>query len=724
MFPRIKRAELLACAVAVLLVSATIERPGSEIENVKSTEHTNKLVNETSPYLLQHAHNPVDWYPWSMEALERAKREDKPIFLSIGYSACHWCHVMERESFENEAIAAIMNEHFVCIKVDREERPDLDEIYMNAVQMMTGSGGWPLNVFLTPDLKPFYGGTYFPPENGRGMPAFPRVLLSVAETYREKRQDVERSATNITEAITTALQGPAEAKTDLLDERIIERAANQLRGEFDTQWGGFSIAPKFPPSASISLLLRHHRRTGDAYALDMATTTLDRMAYGGMYDQLGGGFHRYAVDREWLVPHFEKMLYDNAQLAEVYIEAYQLTGKPLYLRIAGETLDYVLREMTDDTGGFHSAQDADSEGEEGKYYVWTLEEVNEILGSEDGALFSRYYGVTDEGNFEGCNILHVPRDPEVFAEQAGVGLEELARRLDGMGRKLLAVRADRVPPGKDDKILADWNGLMISAFARGARVLDSKTYRTAAERAAAFVLGSMRTNGRLQHTYRSGSGTVDALLDDYAFLIMALLDLYEATFDVAWVEEATDLAEEMVRLFWDADGGGFYTTPAGKADVLVRSKGAYDSAVPSGNSVAVHALLRLARLTDKKEYSEKAEKTLQVFSSAMDRSPRAFVRLLGSLDFYLGPRQEVVVVGDSEDAATRRLLELVYRSYLPNTLVAQVDPAADAAVAKAIPLLSGKKLVDGKPAAYVCRGTVCYRPVTSVNQLREKLVQE
>ena len=697
----------------------------SEEDTVTTVEHTNRLINSTSPYLLQHAHNPVDWYPWSSEALELAKREDKAIFLSIGYSACHWCHVMERESFENDQIAAVMNEHFICIKVDREERPDLDEIYMNAVQMMTGSGGWPLNVFLTPDLKPFYGGTYFPPEDMRGRPGFPRILEAVAEAYRDRREEIEKNASNLTVAIQKTLRGPALDATGSLDKKVVASAVAQMQERFDRIWGGFSNAPKFPPSASISLLLRHHYRTNDADALRMATDTLDRMAYGGMYDQLGGGFHRYSVDRQWLVPHFEKMLYDNAQLADVYLEAYQLTGKPLYRQVARETLDYVLRDMQDESGAFHSSQDADSEGEEGKYYVWSLDEIDRVLGRDDAALFRKFYGVTAAGNFEGHNILHVPVAPEQFAEQEDLGMDELHGRLEGMRRKLLTARAERVAPGKDDKVLVDWNGLMISALARGYRVLGDETYRTAAERAAEFILTEMRSQDRLHHSYRDGKVHVDAMLDDYAFFLQALVDLYETTFDVAWIERATAIADEMDKRFWDETGGGFFSTPAGKTDVLVRSKSAHDSAVPSGNSVAVHGLLRLGKLTGEKRYSDMAEKTLDVFAPAASLSPRAFVRMLSSFDFLLGPTQEIVVAGGNDDAGTKQLVKLAYGLYLPNGIIAQVDPSSDEADAAAgrIPLLTAKSLIDGKPAAYVCLGTTCYSPVTAVDELKKRLAE-
>ncbi|MEW6356491.1 MAG: thioredoxin domain-containing protein [Planctomycetota bacterium] len=686
-----------------------------------ATKHANRLIDSTSPYLLQHAHNPVDWYPWGDEALGRAREEDKPIFLSIGYSACHWCHVMERESFENEEIAQVMNEHFICIKVDREERPDLDEIYMNAVQLMTGSGGWPLNVFLTPDLKPFYGGTYWPPEDRYGRTGFKRVLDAVAETYRERRGEVEQSADRLRQALSGL--GKTAPSEGALTDKPIQQAVRELAERFDAAWGGFGSAPKFPQAPVISLLLRHYRRTGDEEALRMATVTLDRMALGGMYDHLGGGFHRYSTDREWLTPHFEKMLYDNAQLAAVYLEAYQVTGNRLYRRTAKETLDFVLRDMTDDAGGFHSTRDADSEGEEGKYYVWDREEILDVLGEGDGALFCEYYSVTEGGNFEGRNILHVRTPIEEFAKKRGEGEVALQLRLDRMRRKLLSVRGLRVPPGKDDKILSDWNGLMISALARGYQVLGDETYRAAAEGAAGFILTKMKSGDRLLHAYRKGRGHIDGNLDDYAFMTAALLDLYEATFDIRWVKEALDLADAMARRFWDAPNGGYFFTAEGRADLIVRTKSAYDGATPAGNAVAALALLRLARLTDKADFAEKAEKTLLAFRAQMGRLPAGHASLLAALDFHLGPVKEIAVCGEEDRSETQALLTAVRLRYLPNKVVALYDPQAGNAkeAARLLPLLQGKEAIKSAPTAYVCVDRTCSAPVTSPTALAELL---
>jgi len=694
----------------------------AEDRGMSHPKHTNRLVNSSSPYLLQHAHNPVDWYPWGREAIGKAKREQKPIFLSIGYSACHWCHVMERESFENEEIARLLNEHFVCIKVDREERPDLDEIYMTAVQLMTGSGGWPMSVFLTPELKPFYGGTYFPPEDRWGRPGFKRILKQLATAYRDRPEDIEKSTTQILSAMKRAAIDATDS-AGVPGQGLIQKAVAQLRSRFDAEWGGFSPAPKFPSPGSISLLLRYHRRTGDADALHMVTVTLDRMAYGGVYDQLGGGFHRYSVDREWLVPHFEKMLYDNAQLAVVYLEAFLVTNKPLYRRIAKETLDYVLHEMTDESGGFHSALDADSEGEEGRYYVWDADEIDRLLPPEDASLFREYYGVTPRGNFEGRNILHVPLPPEEFAAHRGIEPDAWLTRLDGMRRQLLAARARRVPPRRDDKILTDWNGLMISAFARGYRVLGDRAYREAGERAADFILREMRADdGSLLHAHRAGRSHITGCLDDYAFLTRSLLDLYQITFDIRWTESAEQFADTMVARFWDGEGG-FFSVAAGQPDVILRTKGAQDNATPAGNSVAAEALFMLAKLTQDEDRLSRAERTLSAFGGSAQRFPSAFSSLLCAADLYHGPTREVAILGRRGAEPTNALLRCVWRRYLPNTAVAMLDPSSPnaAEITAAVPLLASRTAVGDNSTAYVCRDFACERPVTTADELSSLL---
>ena len=577
--------------------------PRDAQEEPPAAAHTNRLAKETSPYLLQHAHNPVDWYPWGEEALRRAREENKPIFLSIGYAACHWCHVMERESFEDPATAKILNKHFISIKVDRQQRPDVDEIYMTAVQMMTGRGGWPLSVFLTPDLKPFFGGTYFPPEDLHGMPGFKTVLHRVAEVWREQPDDVVDNAQRMVEAL-RANVAPEPSRTGVPDASVLFAAAGELREQFDTQWGGFGGAPKFPPSGAIALLLRQYARSGDAMLLYMVTVTLDRMAQGGMYDQLGGGFHRYSVDAMWLVPHFEKMLYDNALLTRVYLEAWQATGREPYREVAAGILDYVIRDMTDARGGFHSAEDADSEGEEGKFYVWQPGEIKAVLGEEDGELFCRYYGVSEEGNFEGHNILTAPRDPASRLGATTLTTEQWRDRLARSRERLLTHRNERVRPGKDDNVLAAWNGMMISALARGYQVLGDRRYLAAAQKAADFVLDEMVRDGRLMRAYR-GTARLPGYLDDYAEMAGGLIDLYEADFDRQWLEAADTLAGKMVADFWDDRDGAFFYTSAAHKNLLVRTKPFQDGAVPSGNSTATIVLLRLSKLLDNAEYRKR-----------------------------------------------------------------------------------------------------------------------
>ncbi len=667
-------------------------------------KHTNHLANETSPYLLQHAHNPVDWYPWCEEALRRAKDEDKPILLSVGYSACHWCHVMERESFESEAIASIMNEHFINIKVDREERPDLDAIYMAAVQMMTGSGGWPMTVFLTPDQIPFYGGTYFPPEDRRGMPGFPRVLMNVSRAYRERKEQIRNDATAIVDALRNAAQ--VEMQEDGLTTSILDGAADRLMAAYDDREGGFGSAPKFPPSMPLMFLLRSYHRTGNGEFRAAVEHTLDKMACGGIYDQLGGGFHRYSVDSRWLVPHFEKMLYDNALLSRVYLGAYLLTKKPLYRRIVEETLDYVLREMTSPEGGFYSTQDADSEGHEGKFFLWSPDEVFKVLGQEDGDLFCRYLDVTENGNFEGRSILNVPRPAALVARLNGVPEQrilEVARR----GRALLLrQRERRVKPGRDEKVLTAWNGLMLRSFAEAARGLGRHEYRLAAVAAAECVLARARREGRLLRSYKDGKARIAAYLEDYAFVIDGLVSLYEATFDPRWLEEAIGLANVAVELFTDEQGTGFYYTSREDEPLIQRPKELYDGAVPSGSSVLAGAFLRLWKLTNEEQWASRACTVLEPTAAPMELHPQAFSNYLCALDFYLAPVREIAILGDPQDAATQTLLSEVSGRYLPNSVVAcGLDNSSP-------PLLAGKSRVGGKPTAYVCRDNACEAPVT------------
>jgi len=683
----------------------------------------NRLQGETSPYLRQHAHNPVDWFPWGDEALELARREDRPILLSIGYSACHWCHVMERESFEDEAIAGIMNEHFVNIKVDREERPDLDEIYMTAVQAMTGSGGWPMTVFLKPDLQPFYGGTYFPPEDRYGHPGFPRVLQALAQHYREQRDRVEESAGQLMRALRQNVE--FLRPHDSLGEGILENAYRQLRDSFDARHGGFGSAPKFPSSMSLSLLLRYFRRSGREEARDMALLSLRKMANGGMYDQLGGGFHRYSVDERWLVPHFEKMLYDNGLLVWVYLEAFQLTGDEFYSRVVRETLDYVRREMTGPEGGFFATQDADSEGEEGKYFTWKPEELEALLGEEEGRLLARYFDVTSGGNFEeGQSILHVDAEMEDLARLLGEEEEHLRGVIQRGREKLFEVRSRRIPPGTDEKILVAWNGLMISAMARAYQILGEDAYLGAGAKAADFILEKMVVDGRLMHTSKDGQARIPAYQDDYACLINSLLDLYEASFDLRWLRMARKLNREMMELFWDEREGGFFFTKEGETELIVRTKNPFDNAVPSGNSIAALVLLRMARMEGDEELRERAEQTLLLFGELMQRSPSGCAQMLCALDFFEDESFEVALVGSQEERED--LARALHRHFLPNKVVVGGDPGFHSdRIEENLPLLKGK-LEPGKGTAraYVCRDFICSQPVEDADGLNDLLAVE
>ena len=679
--------------------------------------HTNRLAHETSPYLLQHAHNPVEWFPWGAEALAVAQTEDRPIFLSIGYSACHWCHVMEKESFEDEQTAALMNARFVCIKVDREERPDLDAIYMDAVQAMTGSGGWPMSVFLTPEGQPFYGGTYFPPAPRYGMPSFQQILIAVSDAYANKRADIEGQAERLTAAL--ARSGAIAASGDNLDTQILIEAVSKLQQYFDDQYGGFGSQPKVPQPMTLDFAMSQYARTGDPDILSMAETTLAKMAEGGIYDQLGGGFHRYSVDRIWLVPHFEKMLYDNAQLLRSNLNLWKISGRELVRRVVNETADYVLREMTSPEGGFYSTQDADSEGEEGKFFVWTPTEIEAILGKEDAALFGQVYGVTARGNFEGHTILNIVRPLEQVAKSAGLTAGELEQRLLAMRQKLFVEREKRIKPARDEKILAEWNGLMIHALAEVGVALERTDALTAAQDAANFVLGKMsQADGKLYRSYKDGQAKLNAYLEDYAAFVRGLIALYESTFDLRWLAEASRLTRLFLEQFGDSDGGGLFQTGADHERLVVRRKDFIDNAIPSGNSLAAESLLRLAKLTGNDGYRHEASRIFAPMASAMAQQPTGFGRLLGALDDYLHPSQEVAVVGDPEDPATQALLGVVYRRYLPHTVVALKRPDEE----NPLPLLEGRGLVDGKPAAYVCENFACKLPVTDGEALGELLM--
>ncbi|MBI3651366.1 MAG: thioredoxin domain-containing protein [Acidobacteria bacterium] len=687
------------------------------------SEHkfTNHLIHETSPYLIQHAHNPVDWYPWGDEALEKSRQEDKPILLSVGYAACHWCHVMEGESFENEAIAQVMNENFVCIKVDREERPDIDAIYMNAVQMLTGHGGWPMTVFLTPDLKPYYGGTYFPPVDRQGMPGFPRVLLAMAEAYQTKRDEVTSSA----DAITAELQKTNRftPSDEILTSEVFNQAYAALLAGFDKTYGGFGRAPKFPPSMALMFLLRYVQRTNTPEALHMVEVTLHRMANGGMYDHLGGGFARYSVDNYWLVPHFEKMLYDNALLARVYLQAYQATKRPLYRRVAEEILEYVMRDLTDRAGGFYSSEDADSEGEEGKFYVWTKAEVLEILGGEDGEIFCEFYDITETGNFEhGQSILNSPHNLDSFAERKNLTIEALKQILSGGRKKLFYVREHRLRPLLDNKILTAWNGLMLTAFAEAANILGRDDYRLVAQRNADFLLANSCKDGRLLRTCKDGQAKLNGYVEDYAFLIEGLLAVYEATFEVKYFTAARTLADTMIEQFWDDQEQGFFFTSKDHEALITRTKDYFDNAIPSGNSVAALALQKISLLTADSKYQSCALAILRVAQPFLSRYPNAFGFMLCALDFYLSEPKEIAIIGSLEAHEVRLFIEEIYARFLPNKVLAAAE-ANDSSAGETIKLLAEKSAIEDQPTVYVCRNYTCLSPVNTPAELAERLIE-
>ena len=681
-------------------------------------KHTNRLIHETSPYLLQHAHNPVDWYPWGEEALTRAKQEQKPILLSIGYSACHWCHVMERESFENEEIAAVMNELFINIKVDREERPDLDEIYMNAVQIMTRQGGWPMTVFLTPDLKPFYGGTYYPPTDRYGRPGFPKVMHAVAEAFSGQNTQVLQQADQIT-AHLAQMSNVVDPHHHELTEELMTNAFQNYRSQFDSHHGGFGNAPKFPPSMGLPFLLRYWHHSGNANALEMVELTLEKMARGGMYDQLGGGFHRYSTDAHWLVPHFEKMLYDNAQLVVAYFEAYQATQKPFYRDIATETLDYVIREMYDaENGGFYSTQDADSEGVEGKFFVWEPNDVEDIIGEENAEIFCEYYDITPQGNFEGENILNVQAPPDILARKLRIDLGELEALLADGKQKLFEAREKRIKPGLDDKILTSWNGIMIRGMAMGYQLTGKPEYLEACEKSAEFVLTTLsQDNGLLLRTYRDGKSHLNAYLEDYSYFIAGLIALYEASFEPKWLTEAERLAHLMIDQFGDDAGDGFFFTGKSHETLIVQSKSAYDGATPSGASMAIHSLLRLAKHLDNPEFHDKAVETLLLYFHQMEGMPSGSGQLLCELAFLLSTPKEIAIVGTKGDTKTEAMLAALHSTYQPNKIVA----LSESAEGQTLPLLAGKTQVDDTATAYVCENYVCQAPTTDVEAFVELL---
>jgi uncharacterized protein len=682
-------------------------------------DRTNRLINEKSPYLLQHAHNPVDWHPWGREAFEKAERENKPVFLSIGYSTCHWCHVMERESFEDEDVAALMNSLFISIKVDREERPDLDNLYMTVCQMLTGAGGWPLTIIMTPDKRPFFAGTYIPKSTRFGRMGLLELVPRISELWTRGRRNVLDSADKVVEAL-KGLESPAPGED--LDSGVLDRAYNELTHSFDRLHGGFGSAPKFPSPHNLLFLLRYWKRTGRKEALDMTAQTISSMHQGGIYDQIGFGFHRYSTDREWLVPHFEKMLYDQALIAIACLEVHQATGKDYYSRIAREIFVYIMRDMTSPEGGFYSAEDADSEGEEGRFYLWEEKEVLDILGKTDGELFMKFFSMKKEGNFRdestgrarGVNIPHMSNGPLRDMEDLKLNAGAIEDEIISFRQLLFNVREKRPHPYKDDKILTDWNGLMIAALARGSQVLGDKTCLDAAVRSAGFILNYMRKpDGRLLHRYRDGEAAIPAHLDDYAFLIWGLIELYEACFDAFFLKTAMELNQDMISFFWDNDKGGFFFTASDAEKLLMRKKEAYDAAVPSGNAVAMLNILRLARFTGRTELDEKAAQIGRAFSSQVQHTPSAHSFFMTAVDFALGPAYEIVISGGSGSSDTLEMLSSLRKSFIPNkSVILRPMDVAEPPIDNLAEFVSAHGSKNDRATAYVCLSNACKSPTT------------
>ncbi len=684
---------------------------------------SNRLAEESSPYLLQHAENPVDWHPWGTEAFDEARRRDVPVLLSIGYSACHWCHVMERESFEDSTTAELMNESFVNIKVDREERPDIDSVYMKAVQAMTGQGGWPLTAFLTSEGEPFFGGTYFPPEPRPNMPSFRQILESIRGAYNERREEIVRNAEELKELLeksaTERAEGPVTQDGEVIaGPDLLDHSFRFLASRFDPTYGGFGGAPKFPQPVTLEFALRVHKRTGDPEALEMITRTLRAMARGGIHDHLAGGFHRYSVDARWLVPHFEKMLYDNALLARLYLNAYQVSGDPEFRRVAEGTLDHLLTDMRASEGGFYSALDADSEGEEGTFYLWTPSEVRELLDREVADVFMRCYDVTEDGNFEKSNILHLAHDLGPVAKREGMKLEPLRGLLQDARHVLLEARKLREPPFRDEKILASWNGMAIRALAEAGGALNQPRFLAAAVSGLDFLLGSMREGGRLRRSYKDGTTRIDAFLEDYAAVGNAILTLYEATLEPRWLDEVAWITERVVAFFWDDTDGVFHDAPKDGEALAVRARDLMDNATPSGNSLAVELLIRSAHLFGGERHRDIAHRVLDREAGFMARFPAAFGRLLSVLDRTVADPVEIAIVGARDDARTLALLQAALKPYMPNRTIAGTAPGED--LSHRVPVLEGRDR-GAEPAAYVCERYACKAPVSDPVALAAQL---
>ena len=713
------------------LVGPTSAETSNDPSQKKEVKH-NRLINESSPYLLQHATNPVDWYPWGKEAFEKAKKENKPIFLSIGYSTCHWCHVMEHESFADEEVAALLNKYFVSIKVDREERPDIDQVYMAVTQTMTGRGGWPNNVFLTPDKKPFFAGTYFPKQTRRGLPGLMDLLPRVAEIWQNDRENVQKSAENITDLLASrGNPSPGNA----LDQSILDKTRTLLGSVYDPEYGGFGQAPKFPTPHILAFLLRRYHHSQDAQALVMVEKTLTQMRFGGIHDHIGFGFHRYSTDGQWLVPHFEKMLYDQALLAMAYTEAFQVTGKRFYAQTVREILAYILRDMTSKEGGFYSAEDADSEGVEGKFYLWTLPQIQHIIGIKETEILKKIYNLDDDGNFKsqdaeqpaGSNILHLKKTLPELAGELGVSEKQLIRRLEKNHEQLFKIRKKRIHPFKDDKILTDWNGLMIAALAKAGRVLDEPGYTSAAVKAADFIMRQLRDkNGRLMKRYRDGKAGQPAHLDDYAFVVWGFLELYQATFKAIYLQEAIRLNDLMIKHFWDSQNGGLFMTADDGEKLLIRNKEIYDGAIPSGNSVAALNLLRLGHITGRQGYLQKAESIGKAFSGSVNRYPPGHAHLMVALEYALHPNYEIVIAGKPRAKDTRAMLTALRKPFLPGKVVVlrPTDKEAAAEIIRMAPYTEFMVPKDGKATAYVCTNFVCKLPTTEISQMLANLQVE
>jgi len=741
---------LVGCALVglALVAFSQNDKPAAQVRALEEDDsmttakpkYTNRLAQEKSPYLLQHAHNPVNWYPWGEEAFTKAREEAKPIFLSVGYSTCHWCHVMEHESFENEKIAAILNENFVAIKVDREERPDVDKVYMTFVQATTGSGGWPMSVWLTPELKPFVGGTYYPPEDKWGRPGFASILKQIAEAWATDRESIVASSDAVLEQLQQATSSASDSDSDSdsveLERALLERTYEQIKSSYDSQHGGFGGAPKFPRPSAPDFLLRYYARTGTQDALEMTLFTLRKMAEGGMHDAIGGGFHRYSVDERWHVPHFEKMLYDQGQLANSYLDAYQITRDPFYADVARDILDYVQRDMTGDQGQFYSAEDADSpipenptEQAEGAFYVWEQSELFDLLEDKKTAdIFNHYYGVEKAGNvqndphgeFPNKNVLIVSHTIDETATHFDTTADKVEQMLETARKTLFEFREQRPRPHLDDKTLTAWNGLMISSFARAYQVLGEDKYLASAKGASDFIRSKLydEDRGVLLRRFRKGDAAIDGYLDDYAFLIKGLLDLYEASFEVDYLSWAIALQSKQDELFWDARAGGYFSTAGTDKTILLRMKNEYDGAEPSPNSIALLNLLRLAQMTDTNDYREKAEETLAAFSGVLQRAPHAMPQMMAAFDYHLDKPKQIIIAGASDSPDTQKMLQLVHERFIPNKIIMLADgDAGQRALAEHFTFISSIQTVDGKATAYICTGNVCKLPTNDSKKM-------